>query len=155
MDALLPAVRNINCGDSDGYTPLHLAARWHGPDAVAALLEAGASLTAINASTETPLLLGALNRLWGYAVVELLLENGGPSPPRLPPRLRCPGPTTIRDPPPQGFALKEGGYPPPLPTLILQLFPKACPRPQYQPQPLFQPPVTAPQPILQCAPTAL
>ena len=55
-------------------------------------------------------------------------------------------------PPPQGLCLKGGGgHPPPLPTL----FPKARPRPQYHPQPLFQPPVTAPQPILQCAPTAL
>ena len=57
--------------------------------------------------------------------------------------------------PPPGICFKGGGYPPPLPTLILQLFPKACPRPQYHPQPPFQPPVTAPQPIFQCVPAAL
>ena len=33
---------------------------------------------------------------------------------------------------------------PPAPTLLLQLYPKARPQPQYPPHPRFQPPVTAP-----------
>ena len=33
----------------------------------------------------------------------------------------------------EGLCLKGGGHPPPLPTLLLQLYPKARPRPQYPP----------------------
>ena len=51
--------------------------------------------------------------------------------------------------------LERGGRPPRPPRLLLQLFPKARPQPQYHPHPRSQPPVTAPQPILQRAPTAL
>ena len=36
-------------------------------------------------------------------------------------------------PPPPRLCLKGGGHPPPLPTLFLQLYPKARPQPQYPP----------------------
>lgn len=62
----------------DGWTPLHLAAFFGHKDAVAALLDAGASVTerSKNAMANMPLHAGAAGR--NLELVKLLLEHGAP-----------------------------------------------------------------------------
>ena len=65
---------------------------------------------------------------WSNGVALLVVDLGGGELPQ------GNQPAFMKPPPCQGLCLKGGGHPPPLPTLFLQLYPKARLQPQYPPR---------------------
>lgn len=62
--------------EGEAWTPLHFAARDQNTAIVRALLEAGAAVDALDASTETPLVKAVFNHAPNFGVIRLLLDYG-------------------------------------------------------------------------------
>ncbi len=74
LEALLDAEpEDVNAYSADGWTPLHLAAAFAGPDSVKLLLAAGADVNAVSTTGETPLHYGAQA---SDDIVRFLVQSG-------------------------------------------------------------------------------
>ena len=74
--AAIDEAKSVNIQDTNGWTPLHLAARRSTPEAVGLLLDRGANIDTRNEDGQTPLHLAAVWERPRIEVITLLLNRG-------------------------------------------------------------------------------
>jgi ankyrin repeat protein len=74
--ALIAAGEDCDAKDSEGFTPLHLAAQQDSLDAARHLLQSGAEVDSTNAYGNTPLFVAVFNSQGYGEMIELLRAHG-------------------------------------------------------------------------------